>query len=253
MGGGIGRIGAGIATGGLSEVAGLGGVGPYAKKRSTYSVDPGPKPVLGPYSSLRDKESGLLANPNYRLNAGPDINLNTQGLEQIRGRALSTAPSTWAGLMNQRQAIEEAQARSGLSQSAGSAQAQARAQLASRRGLGGGSAERLARGGARDLMAARQQAAQKGAGDRMNTALEDEKMRMDLLKSLPQMELAALDPQFKNKDIRLRTEQYNIDQALRDKYAEDQYNALKYQEDMKAYAAAQQANAIGAAGGGKKG
>lgn len=228
-------------------------IGGFQQQAPKYYVDPGPKPTLGPYSNLRDSQSGLLANPNYRLNAGPDINLNTQGLEQIRSRATSTGPSTWANLMNERQGIEDTQARSGLSQAAASAQAQARSQLASRRGLGGGSAERLARGGARDLMAARQQAAQTSAGNRMNTALQDEQMRMDLLKSLPQMELAALDPQFKNRATNMQTQQYNIDQALKDKYAEDQYNMMKYQEDMKTYAAAQQANAIGASGGGKKG
>lgn len=247
--GSIGRGATAFATGGMSEGARLA----RGRGAGQYSVDAGPKPVLGPYSSLRDKQSGLLANPNYRLNAGPDINLNTQGLEAIRGRALATGPSAWAGLMNQRQTIEDARARQELAQSAGSAQAQARSQLAARGGLRGGSAERMARSGARDLMAARQQAAQQGSAGRMTTALQDEQMRMDLLKSLPQMELAALDPQFKNKATRLQTEQYNIDQALRDKYAEDQYNVMKYQEDMKAYAAAQQANAIGASGGGKKG
>lgn len=223
------------------------------KGGGNYSVNAGPKPVLGPYTNLRDSKTGLLANENYRLNAGEDIKLNTQGLDQIRSRATSTGPSAWANLMNERQGIEDTQARSGLSQNAASAQAQARASLASRRGLGGGSAERLARSGSRDLMAARQGAAQTSAGNRMNTALQDEQMRMDLLKSLPQMELASLDPQFKNKATRLQTQQYNIDQALKDKYAEDQYNMMKYQEDMKTYAAAQQANAIGASGGGKKG
>lgn len=250
MGRNFGRAASGFATGGLTEIARAAGGG---GNQGRFYMDPGERPKLGAYNSLRDKESGLLANKNLNLTAGPDINLNTQGLEAIRKRALTEGPSTWAALQNQRQALEEAQARTDAGAQAASAGAQARSQLASRGGLTGGSAERLAASNAKNLMRSRQQVGAQGALDRSNTALQDEQMRMDLLKTLPGMEVQSLQPQFQNRQMGMQAQQFNIEQALKDKYAEDQYNMAKYQEDMKSYAAAQQANAIGGAGGGKKG
>lgn len=252
MGGDFGRVAAGIGTGGLSEAAGVMGVGPYANRKPAFHVDAGPRPTLGPYTTLRDDKTGLLANPNYNLSAGNPIVQDKRALEALRTRALTEGPSTWAQLMNQKQALEEAQGRSDIGAQAGTQAAQARSQLAQKGGLTGGSAERIAASSAKNAMNLRQQLAGQGALTRANTALQDEQQRLDLLKSLPGMELQAIEPEFKNRAAQMQAQQFNIEQALKDKYSQDQYNMMKYQNDMQAWAAANQANAIGEAGG-KKG
>jgi hypothetical protein len=220
-------------------------------------VDVGARPELGNYQSLRGQD-GLLAQEKLRLQSylGTDPTLDKRGLEAIRSRALSDKPSAWANLQNQKIEQQRLAAQGSAAQQAGTAQAQARAQMAARGGFGGGAGERMARQGAFQSMLAKQKASQSANQQVLEAAQQDEQQRLGLLQNLPSMEIAALEPEFKNRDTRLGAAQFDINASLKDKYAEDQWKMNKYQEDMKAYAAGNQANAIaksgGGGGGGKK-
>jgi hypothetical protein len=243
MNGGV----AGAALGIGAKALGLGGKGGGGGGGPSM-----PRPTMPLFNSLRDAKTGMLSNPNYNLKAGPDVLLDKRGLNAVRDRALATGPSAWAGLAAKNQALEEAKARDRAGANAAAGSAQARAALASKRGLSGGAAERLAGTSARDLMMSRQGVGQAGQTARAQIGLQDEQQKMDLLKQLPGMEVQALDPEFKNRQMNVDTSKYNIDQALKDKYTEDQAKQNEYQEQMKAWAANEQANSIMRAGGGKK-
>lgn len=256
MGGSVGstagRVGMGVASGGFSELlpqakrflGGGGGGGSFSYQNM---------PQAPQFQSLRDQKSGLLANPNLRVNAGPDITMNTQGLEAIRNRALGQGPSAWAQMAQQKNASDIANQRSAAAANLNSAQAQARSQLASRGGLRGGAAERLALGGQTNLMTQRQNLGNQQNLNNLNIGMQDEAQKTQLLQQLPGMEVQALQPQILNRQASLDTQKYNIGNALQDKYAEDQAKQTAYQQQMQSWAAQNQANAIMGAGGGKKG
>lgn len=248
----FGRIALGVGTGGLSEGANfLTGGGLYGSNKKAQQFSNGPRPELGNFNTLRD-QSGLLGNPNLRLQAGQDLHADKRGLEAFRERALGTGPSAWAQMAQQKQGLEESNLRNRAAAQSASGQAQARSQLASRGGFSGGAAERLAGQGSRDLMLQRQQVGNQGAQARANIGLEDEKTKNQFLSQLPGQEIAALQPEFQNRQMNVDTSKYNIDSALKDKYQEDQWKKDKYSEDMKAWAATEQANAMMRAGGGKQ-
>lgn len=252
MGGGTaGRIGLGVATGGGSEAARALGYGKGPGGGQSFEWGAG-MPQAPQFQSLRD-QSGLLGNKNLRLDKGQDITMNTQGLEEIRKRALGTGPSAWAQMAQQKAAGDIANQRSAATASGNSAQAQARAGLASHGGLRGGAAERLALGGQQNLMSQRQNLASQGAQNNLNIGLQDETQRTELLKGLPGMETQALQPQILNRQAGTEAQKYNIGNALQDKYAQDQAAQTAYQQQMQTWAAKNQADAIAKAGGGKGG
>lgn len=133
-----------------------------------------------------------------RLN---NINLNTQGLEAIRNRALSYGPSAWATGMLGKQGVEEATARDNNSRLGRTALTSAENDLAMNGGLSGGARERLARMGNRDIASGAQSVARQGQLDRFGIGTSDEEQRLDLLKNLPGMEIAALQPELQKTSM----------------------------------------------------
>jgi hypothetical protein len=125
------------------------------------------------------------------------INLNTQGLEAIRDRALSSGPSSWASLMLQQQDQQKAAAQDKLAETNATQGAQARSQMAMKGGLQGGASERMARQNARDLMLGQQELGRDDASKRLGIMTTDESQKLDLLKGLPGMEAQALEPDLK--------------------------------------------------------
>lgn len=166
--------------------------------------------------------------------------LNRQGLERMRGLATGTGPSAWAQARQQQLATEQAQALQGVTAQSQAAQAQARSQMAQRGGLSGGARERLAMGGARQELMGRQQALLGGQQARERLATEDQRRRDEMLRQLPGAELGAAK-------FGQGTQRFNIQQALREKQAERQHQQLAYQEQMRAWSAKKQADAIRAA------
>lgn len=239
-------------------------------------------------TNLLDEAGNLKS--QYRLNARPDvafasnlkelndklsgINLNTQGLEAIRKRALTQGPSEWQNLMLQRQALEESGQRDRAGNQEASARSGAYSQLAAKGGLSTGARERLARSGAEGLAQTMQDISRGGTSDRLGIATEDEKQKLALLSQLPGMEVQALQPEFEktrmwgtladseagrkqnldlaNRNYGSSVDQFNLVNTLGEVGRQDQSRLNEYQEKMKTYAAEQQAKATAASGGGKK-
>lgn len=242
------------------------------------------RPQYPGYTSILD-DNGSLRN-NYSLKAQPTvtmgsnlgeldtrmngIQLNKDGLNAIRSRALSSGMSPWASLMMDRQRMEES---GNVDRAAGEqagAEASARSNLAMRGGLSSGARERLARYGARDMMKAKSDIYNRGASDRLGIQVQDENQKLDLLKGLPGMELQSLDPEFKklnswqslaqeeqgrklnldmsNRDYNTNVAKYNIDNALGEKKSGELAKLKDYEEQMKAWAANRQAEATENAG-----
>lgn len=169
-----------------------------------------------------------LADLDSRLSG---INLNKEGLEAIRQQALSTGPSAWALKANERQGLEEANARDANVKLNATAGNEAMSNLMMQGGWGGGAAERMARDTSRATTSGAQNVMRQGALDRAGIGMTDESNRLDLLKQLPGMEIAALQPELQKTSMwgnMADSEQgrrVNLDLSNRDyKTGVDQFN-----------------------------
>lgn len=244
-GGAAGSIGGGL-LGGLSKGLGFGGGG------GGGAVDMSGMPTAPQFNSLRDPKTGLLSS-NLQENIGGPVALNTQGIEAIRQRALGTGPSAWAQLQMGQNAASAQTQRSQAAQNSAAAQAQARGQLAQHGGLMGGASERLAQNAGNQLMAGRQGINAAQSSQNLQTQLSDEQQKTQMLEQLPGQEAQVAGVGFQNQAMQGGQQQYNIGNALQDKYAQDQANQTAYQQQMQVWSAQKQAQAIQNAGGGKKG
>lgn len=178
------------------------------------------------------------------------IQLDKRGLEAFRGEALRTGPSAWQNLMLQKQALEEQTGADRASKQAASQAAMGQAQLASRGGLMGGSAERLAKMSGRDALMAKQEIMRQGMGARADIATKDEEKRMQALSMLPGMEVASLQPELQKTQMwntgqaqQQQAQQWNLQQALAAQQAKNQAELEAYKEKMAGASAERQATA----------
>lgn len=210
------------------------------------------QPVRPEWESLLDPKTGLLKS-QYQMQYGPDITANSQALDALRSQTLSQGPSAWAQLANQQQGLQEAGQRSGAAQQAASSAAQARSGMASKYGLSQGANQSLARQNMRDQMNSMQNIAAQGAQQRGQIGLQDAAQKQQALMQLPGMEVQATAPQFQNRALSLNTQQFNVGGAANEVNQKRQADLSSYNDQMKAWAAQQQADAIRNSGsGGKK-
>lgn len=171
------------------------------------------------------------------------INLNTTGLDKFRGEATRSGPSFWASLMTNKSLAEEAAAKDrAVSQSRAGVRT-AEADLASKGGLSSGARERIARSGARDLLAVGQDVARQGNLNRMQIGVNDEQNRIQQLSMLPGMESSAYNDALKKESMWDAARKSDIDAAVQENARRQQYNNMVYQEQMRAWAANRQAQA----------
>lgn len=201
------------------------------------------QPKRPEYQSLLDPKTGLMKE-QYQLK--DDLKADTRGIEALRSRALGSGPSEAANRLTDVQRLEEAGLRDRFGNQSANAAAQARSSLASRQGLSAGASERLARQNMRDQMMGNQGIAQQGALSRANIGAQDEQQRLGILQQLPGMELQQLQPALANK----RIQETNINNALAENKATNAQGQASYEEQMKAFAANKQAEAIRNSGGG---
>ncbi len=202
------------------------------------------------------------------------IDLDPRALNQLRDEGLRSGPSAWGNLMKYRQGVEESEAIDKAARSTASSAANARSAIAARGGLSSGGAERVARDAMRLGANSSQTARREGMLDRANIDIQDETNRQGILKSLPGMELAALEPEFKktsmwanaadteqqrgvelglqNRDYAMNIDKYNIGNSINDRDKQREYDLGKYKEDMASWAAERQAQATANADKGKK-
>lgn len=208
-------------------------------------------PKMPELESLLDPSTGLLKD-QYQMKWAGDINPDMRGIEAFRDRALSTGPSSWATAALDKQKLEEQSLRDSTQQQGASAAAQARSGMASRYGLSPAAAERLAKSQMRNQMMGMQNVAMSGAKARADIGLQDEQMKNQFLQALPGQENALADIAFKNRQGQMGVDSTNIQGAIAQKSAADQAAMTKYQEQMKAYAANQNAQAMRESGSGGK-
>lgn len=165
------------------------------------------------FEGMRDVNTGqLLAEYTFDPYSG-------EAVQALKGEAFGTSKdSPWLKLQKAR----EMEGMDLASKQALQGQAQAQAQLAMTGGIGGGARERLARGGAKDLMLARQGIVRQGTQERLGRQGE-------LLGSFADLERQA--------------QAANIDTRKQALAAQAEFDANRYNQQMAAYGAKQAADA----------
>lgn len=158
--------------------------------------------------------------------------------QTISGQAIQTEmeSSPWYAMAKQRQGLEEAQRLTGATQQAGTQAAQARGMLASRGGLRGGAAERLAGSAAENLALMRQGIAGQGAEARADLGIKGLGLATDILG--------------RNVDAMNRAREFNVGANIADLRAQNERNMQQYLEEMKLRGAEATSEAIRKSKGG---
>lgn len=186
-----------------------------------YDSDASGRPELAAFQSQLDPTTGKFKQENYNL----QNNLNTQGLEAMRTEALRdpSQMSKWGSMALAQGRDQNAQAVAGQN-------VQARNQLAMQGGLRTGARERLAAQSAQAQLAGNQNQLQ-------NVQMQDEQNRMKWLQMLPQQEIAAAQ-------YGSALEDKNISRYLGETEANRDWDKIRYQEQMKGYAADKSSTAM---------
>jgi hypothetical protein len=233
------------------------------------------------FSSIQDAKGGL--KPGYTLGTPAPLTTNAltfnspkmedmQAASAMRDRALSTGPSPWLSLELQNQEINKNKMIEAMKGEAAGTQAGARGALMMRGGMNTGARERLASGGARDMMRASQNIYGLMGQQGMDARLQDEATKQDFLKSAAGMEqdlgqfgatgqfnaatqteanrLAA--GQF-NNNISQNAAMFNINNKTGNNQSLNDFNLGRYKEDSAAEGAQRNANAIANSGSGSDG
>lgn len=182
------------------------------------------------FEGFRSRETGkLLSDYSYDP-------YKSEMTSRLRSEALSEGPSKWAQGALQKQQYEQAQGlgRVGLEQQR--SQAQAQSQLMRQGGLGGGARTSLARSGMRDALMAGQGIAAQGAQRRFDISDTDVQRKQDLTGTLA--------------DVERQGQLQDIGMLEKDVSRRGAFDTNRYNEQMKAWAANQQAAAQKAAGSG---
>ncbi len=149
--------------------------------------------------------------------------------KQLATEAQSTGPTQWATAALGQQAAEEKAARGSAGSQAQTANDQANAQLMRLGGEGGGARTSLARSGARDALMAGQNVGQQGILARYGIGQTDAQLKQQLAQTGATAEQNA--------------QLQNIGSLEGNTQAQSAFNQNRYNQQMNAWAALQQANA----------
>ena len=231
------------------------------------------RPTLAKHKSSLDKK-GKLAK-QYRLDeksAQLDLKklptLDIKNLQPdktaynaIKDRAMTKGPSAWAAMQNEKLNLEKENLLGDVSRNAMADQATAESSLAMRGGLSSGSRERVAKAGLNAANMGRQNVFRQDAANRLGLGIADENQKLDLLKTVPGMDMAlagynadlnrfnsgmTMDANKFNKGVDLDVQRYNSMGGLQGLQGENTYNQYKYGQDMMGWAAEKTGQAIGA-------
>lgn len=207
------------------------------------------KGVIEYKQSAREKEAGVspMSLEGYRdLNTGELLSqykfdpYQGEAVQKLKEQAFAQGDSPWAKLQQQKLALEQAGLMDTAAKQGLQAMSQGQAQLAMSGGLSSGARERMARMGARDLMMARQGISRQGAQDRMGIQEQDLARKQGLLSDFANAEQ--------------RGQEMNLGTIKEDINRKAMFEGNRYNEQMRAWAAKQTADAQrqAAKGGGKK-
>lgn len=215
-------------------------------KMAEQGLNPDGSPMRPEYESLLDPTTGLMKDI-YKYNPKQLDPTTLEGYQAVKKRVMTEGPSAWATQMLEKQKFEEAQQKDAAARQAMSSAAQARGQLAMRGGMSSGARERLAQGGGRDLLMARQGAASEGIKGRLGINIEDEAQRMKLLPEFANAESKIAES---NLALGNKAQEWNILRSLEEKRAKDAQELAVYQEQIKKWGSEREAEATKNSGGG---
>lgn len=242
-----------------------------------------PQQVPNFVGQMTDANGNLL--PQYKIQAGAPVSynsnlnglnqqlngiqLNKQPLQNLEDFASSTGPSTWAQLQQQINQGQTGQQLGAADTQAASGLNQAYSQLGTQGGLSSGARERLAMSGGNNLVMAKQGVQQAGNQNNLGILATDASNKLQAAEQLPGMEVQSLQPQEfatnlwagmagnesnQEANLALQNRQYdtsvqgqNINDLMQNNQNQNTYNLGKYNTQMGAWAANQQANATAAA------
>lgn len=218
--------------------------------KDPYQVDWNGQPLYPDYNSPYDEKTMSMGGELQRRLDGN--NLDKEGMNKFKDEAFRVGPSKYAKLAGGQQDMMAVDARNRVNRSAAGSAAQARTQLAMRGGLGGGAAERIATGSARNVMDLSQNVSRQNAENHGQIAMNDEQNRIQQLGMVPGMDLNAANFDLSKTKMWGEGFQYDTTNKINaNKYLND-WNMDKYKQQGAQWAAGQQANATSSAGGGKK-
>ena len=209
---------------------------------------PDGSPMRPEYESWLNTETGLMKD-QYQMKPGLLDPTSLEGFQELKKRVMTQGPSAYAQMMLEKQKLEEGQQKDMAARQAQSAAAQARSQLAMKGGMSSGARERLAMGGARDLMMQRQNVASQGQLSRAGLLAEDEAQRMKLLPGFAEGEAKIAEG---NLGLQNKAQEWNIMRALEEKRAKDAQDLDVYKEQIKKWGSEKEAAATSRGGGGGK-
>lgn len=212
------------------------------------------RPMRNAYNSILNSDGSINNAFSLSKQMGPSIQLNTQGIDEIRNRALSSGPSAWANLANQKQQADQMNQMQMAQRGAAQGQNQAYNSLRSRGGLSAGQRERLALQGSRNLTNQSQGILNQGAQARLGISLQDQQSKDQMLSQLPGLDLQNANFQQGQRAYGDQAKQFDLANSLRDVGGLNAYNSDAYGKAMQEWAAGKTADAQAraASSGGKK-
>ncbi len=229
--------------------------------------------VLGKHTV--DGDYGLDAN-GYGISAFDEVKTDPTALNRIKEQAFNDGPSAWAQMLNMQQGRSQQDAYDTVANQGAGANAQAQAQLSRLGGLSGGAMERLATNTQKNNAFNQNAVLRQGMTDRGNIGIADQKQKSEYLKSIPGLELGVANLKMQNNaaatdvnkfnslnqidlskynknmasdlakynnTVAAQTDQYNIGNQLKEVEGKNAFGQGVYSDQMKAWAAEQQANA----------
>jgi hypothetical protein len=175
------------------------------------------------YEGTRDINTGqLLGQYKFDPYAG-------EAMQKLKEQAFATGDSPWAKLQLQKQGMEQSGAMDQAAKQGMQGMSQAQSELAASGGLSSGARERMARGGGRDLLMARQGIARQGVGARLGIGEQDINRKQSMLSDFGNAEQGA--------------QKFNIGQQTDDLNRSAAFDSNRYNAQMQAYGAAETARA----------
>jgi hypothetical protein len=244
----------------LADAKENGGIDPYTGK-----------PVAAAYQSVLDKHGNLAK--QYRLDektaqidpkklALLDINNlqpNKDAYNAIKDRAMTTGPSPWMNMQLQKAELDKQDAIGQNQRQTAGDVATAESGLAMRGGMGSGSRERIARSGLSMNNLANQNVYRTAANNNVNLGIADENQKLDLLKTIPGMDLAGAQytaglnqsnnatknaaTQY-NAGVDMDAQKFNALGGISGKSGVNAYNSNVYNQNMAGWGAGMSADAI---------
>jgi hypothetical protein len=195
------------------------------------------------YNPAWDEETGQLKPGFQSTPTSIAGGLNTSALDKYRSIATSDGASPWAKMQMQSQQTDTQNALQSAGRENASQLAQARSGLAMRGGMSGGASALMQQQAMRNQMQTSQDIRRAALGARQGIGVEDQKMKMGAMANLPGMEMQAMQPRMFDATNKMRSDEFNITNSLREIGSKQDYNLKNYEEQMKAYSAYQAAEA----------